>query len=621
VAVKIALVQLPLQSHDYVYSLENVPLAAGYLASHLSCAGNRAEVAICPPEVVNLGGDAAIMRWLEDVHPVIVGFSCYLWNVERTLYLCSLIRQRMPGSTVVLGGPEVTGDNEFLLGQDSFHVGVVGEGEQAFHELVCAMAGGRQDIRTVPGLVLRDRGKPFSTGPRALVGDLDSLASPYLAGTIGPAPGGGMLLETVRGCPMRCTYCYYHKSSPEVRTFSVERTAAEVAWSRDHAVDEITIIDPCFARRPDMGALLSALAVNRGPAQRVSCELNAEDLSAELVSAMVQAGLSHVEVGLQSTNPLALKNVGRRFGKGAFIRGVRMLKSAGVRVMTDVMVGLPGDSLEDVRRSIDFVVENDLCDDLSVYPLSVLPGTVLRAGASRHGIRHLSEPPYLVTSSSTMSRDDIRDAFAHVEEVSNRDLFPVELPRKGQRGVRARGAMISRIVLADPAEGTAVEADRIGQALCIEVRDPVWMEQPGLARKLQVIMAANPFSLVSWIIPEAMFRPGTTPAWIRSVCSSVSHPADREYMSPVTPIRSRQLFLEVTTLQGTRVYTMIPLDGDRSRPLWAALPAGAGSEEEEHHRQRLCRLLGYRPEVRFGDLEEPARDVLDDRLGTVILGG
>lgn len=91
-----------------------------------------------------------------------------------------------------------------------------------------------------------------------------------------------------------------------------------------------------------------------------------------------------------------------------------------------------------------------------------------------------------------MSRDDIRDAFAHVEEVSNRDLFPVELPRKGQRGVRARGAMISRIVLADPAEGTAVEADRIGQALCIEVRDPVWMEQPGLARKLQVIMAANP---------------------------------------------------------------------------------------------------------------------------------
>ncbi len=498
---------------------------------------------------------------------------------------------------------------------------MVGEGEQAFHELVCAMAGGRQDIRTVPGLVLRDRGKPFSTGPRALVGDLDSLASPYLAGTIGPAPGGGMLLETGRGCPMRCTYCYYHKSSPEGRTFSVERTAAEVAWSRDHAVDEITIIDPCFARRPDMGALLSALAVNRGPAQRVSCELNAEDLSAEMVSAMVQAGLSHVEVGLQSTNPLALKNVGRRFGKGAFIRGVRMLKSAGGRVMTDVMVGLPGDSLEDVRRSIDFVVENDLCDDLSVYPLSVLPGTVLRAGASRHGIRHLSEPPYLVTSSSTMSRA----TSGMPSPMSRRSRTAISsrwsFPGRDREAWRARGAMISRIVLADPAEGTAVEADRIGQALCIEVRDPVWMEQPGLARKLQVIMAANSFSLVSWIIPEAMFRPGTTPAWIRSVCSSVSHPADREYMSPVTPIRSRQLFLEGTTLQGTRVYTMIPLDGDRSRPLWAALPAGAGSEEEEHHRQRLCRLLGYRPEVRFGDLEEPARDVLDDRLGTVILGG
>jgi hypothetical protein len=130
---------------------------------------------------------------------------------------------------------------------------------------------------------------------------------------------------------------------------------------------------------------------------------------------MVQAGLCHVEVGLQSINPVALRTVGRRFDEERFISGLRLLRDAGVKVMTDVMVGLPGDRLADVKRAIDFVLDQDLCDELGVYPLSVLPGTVLRAQARRFGIEYLPEPPYLITKSSTMNRDDIREAFAYAK--------------------------------------------------------------------------------------------------------------------------------------------------------------------------------------------------------------
>jgi hypothetical protein len=361
------------------------------------------------------------------------------------------------------------------------------------------------------------------------------------------------------------------------------------------------------------------MADERGETLGFSCEFNAEDLTPELVRALVHAGLCHVEIGLQSINAVALRNVGRRFNEERFMSGVRLLRDAGVRVMTDVMVGLPGDRLADVRRAVDFVLGNDLCDELSVYPLSVLPGTVLRAQARRFGIEHLPEPPYLITESPTMDRDDICEAFAHAEKASGTDLFPVELPRMRPRQGQGRPGFISRIVLGSAGEIRTVDPHSLGQALCVEVRHAAWMQDKDLASRLRDLLDANPYSLLSWVVPEGMFRPGDTARWIRSVSRRARHPMDREYMSSFTPERSCQLFVESTTAQGLMIYTMLPLDGDRSRPLWASLPADADPGEEDLHGMRLETLLGYRPMVRYYDLPEAPADALDGHLSTVVL--
>ena len=102
--------------------------------------------------------------------------------------------------------------------------------------------------------------------------------------------------------------------------------------------------------------LLAEMAASREEKMRFSCELIAEDITPVLVDALVAAGLSHVEIGLQSTNEKALRNINRPFEREAFIQGIRLLRSAGVRVMTDIMVGLPGDTIDDVKRSMDFVL-------------------------------------------------------------------------------------------------------------------------------------------------------------------------------------------------------------------------------------------------------------------------
>jgi radical SAM superfamily enzyme YgiQ (UPF0313 family) len=613
--VKVALIQLPLQSHDYVYSLENMPLAAGYLASYASAGNVPVDIIICPAHISNLGGDAAILSWIEDVRPDMVGFSCYLWNVQRTLHLCSVIRQSLEDCIIVLGGPEVTEDNEFLLNYDCFHFGVVGEGEETFVDLLNAAARGMQGVLDIPGLMVRQDSKAVFTKPRSPMTDLDRVPSPYLNGTLTPGLNKGMVMETVRGCPMRCAYCYYHKSSPVVRTFRAGRIGEELRWAGQKGIHEATIIDPCFARRPCLDMLLAEMAAAGEEKMRFSCELIAQDITPVLVDALVAAGLTQVEIGLQSTNEKALRNINRPFARDAFIRGVRLLRSAGVRVMTDIMVGLPGDTLEDVKRSIDFVLAQDLCDDLSLYPLSVLPGTKLRRKAQQFGINYQLEPPYLVTKTLDMGCEDIREAFIYAEESAGRDLFPVELPRMGPRKNHKTGKIVHRIVIDDNSKGLNVSPGEVGQALCIEVLDRESMNsRDSLRTTVQALLTENPFTLVSWIIPEQAFRTHKTAEFISSMGMGKAHPIDSEYMATFTPKRSCQLFLKGGTADGGCIFTQIPLDPDPSRPIWAALPEDAGPEEERIHSRHMEGLLGFKPDIRYHDLEADRHDAIDDLL-------
>ncbi|HPC48002.1 MAG TPA: radical SAM protein, partial [Deltaproteobacteria bacterium] len=388
------------------------------------------------------------------------------------------------------------------------------------------------------------------------------------------------------------------------RAFSTDRVAAEIEWGKRAGAREVTIVDPCFARRPGLMDLLEAVARTRTPSMRLSCELNAEDVTAPLVEALVRAGVAHVETGLQSTNPRALAFVGRSFSRPDFIRGAHLLRSAGIHVMVDVMVGLPGDTPEDVMRSVDFVLDNDLSDELSLYPVSVLPGTVLRRRAEALGIAYLSAPPYLVTRTRDMAQGDMARVFSWCEDATGRDLFPVELPRMGDPRPGGKGGYVQRIVLEGHTNpGGLCAPGRVGQALCIELRDAAWLESDTLRGRLEDLLQANPYTLVSWVVPEGLYIHGRTLGLVRSARGPASHPADREYMSAYTPLRSHQVFLEIATSRHEKTYTLIPVDGDLSRPLWSGLPDSAGPYEEDRLARRLEEILHARPRIRFHDLE------------------
>jgi radical SAM superfamily enzyme YgiQ (UPF0313 family) len=133
--------------------------------------------------------------------------------VERTLWIARELKRRRPNVKVVLGGPEITADNAWVLGSADYDFAAIGEGEQTFGSLLLGLLDGEAAPPVpVPGLYV-----PPPEGPRFRpdrvpafrkpLPDLDRLGSPYLAGILDAADERMLLLETTRGCVFNCKFC------------------------------------------------------------------------------------------------------------------------------------------------------------------------------------------------------------------------------------------------------------------------------------------------------------------------------------------------------------------------------------------------------------------------------
>ena len=142
--LRVLLVQLPVPNNPAL----NTPLAAGYLKAYAeSCGlGDRVVIDILPRAVADCAGDAALVQAIVDRAPDLLGFSLYTWNSERSLEVARRVRMRLPDLRVVVGGPEVQADNTWVREHPAVSVAVIGEGEQAFADLLVQIADGRWRI-------------------------------------------------------------------------------------------------------------------------------------------------------------------------------------------------------------------------------------------------------------------------------------------------------------------------------------------------------------------------------------------------------------------------------------------------------------------------------------------
>jgi len=539
--MKVLLLQLPIQTHDFFFSNENIPLASAYLQTIAVEQG--VDAVLLPGHLMCYGSDRAILKSILDAKPDIVGISCYLWNVERSLYLAKQIKLQLPVCTVVLGGPEITPDNGFLLHRGEFDIGVVGEAEEVWKQLLQSFP----NISKISGLLIPGKGGKYDfTGGGNTKVPLIRWSSPYLRGLLDCQLQSVLWLETVRGCVYRCAYCYYHKKVPRIRTFPVERIVSEVRRAWEQGLKEIVFLDPCFIRRLHVEALLDGIAaINYDRRLQLRAESTVEGIDSGLAGKMSKAGFVAIEVGLQSINQMTLRRIHRTLRPEKFLEGIRSLQGHGIKVMVDIIAGLPGDTLSDICKGIDWIVEEEAYDYLMLYPLSLIPSTELRHRAAELGLVAMPHPPYLLTRGPRFPAQEMCEAFHYYEESMQEDISPLEMPLSlsPESGVSSDfKGLCNQVTWHNPegVRGFAQMGDRATYAITISMTREVLKMTALWVRVLKDYLEKNPFTLLSVEVPYDVFLEELDPLW--RLAAKHRHLADRDYTATHTPYRSFFLF-------------------------------------------------------------------------------
>ncbi|HEX5657197.1 MAG TPA: radical SAM protein [Polyangiales bacterium] len=427
---RLRLVQLPIPQPAALAATGNVPLAAGCLGVSARVHGLRErglEIEVVPPAITDTLGDTLLADYVARDEPEFVGLSLYLWNVERSLHLAREVRKRSPRTRILIGGPEVSSDNPFVLTQSGFDIAITGEAEDTFAHVMGHLLDGR-DVAGLPGVAVR-KGLlglgPFGPAPSVSF-PISDYPSPYLDALVPVEPARSTYIETVRGCRSHCTYCFYPRSSNVLRVLDVERSAQLVRSLTERGAREIVFLDPTFNHRPEFDQLLDALAVaNLGAS--FFAEVRAEGLTREHARKLARAGFTKLEMGLQSVNRETLKRVKRGGSPEKVAAAAKMLRDEGIDLLVDLIIGLPGDTPDDVSRGIDFLLEHDLGEHAQVFVLSLLPGTAMRTTARADGVEYLPAPPYRVLRTEGFDSDALRRSLYEAEDRLGRRLD--ELPR------------------------------------------------------------------------------------------------------------------------------------------------------------------------------------------------
>jgi len=345
------------------------------------------------------------------LEPDVLAVSVTCWNARAVYEVCRIVASVRPECAVVLGGPEVgPAAEEVLVAHPEVGVVVRGEGELTFADLLAELAGGGKAWR-VDGIALRRSGEIVTTPDRALVGNLDDLPSPYLTGVLAPVDGGAYL-ETYRGCPHRCAYCFEGKGYGRIRSFSDERIAAEIEFvATAPGVKTFSFIDPVFNLTADRLRMLAermAPHVARG-ARLHTIEVDIEKIDAESAAVLRSAGVASVETGPQTIGAGALEACHRPFDAQRFVAGVTALRAAGISCECDLIVGLPGDDAYDFLAGLRFVLALDP-GKIQSSTLHVLPGTELWERAAELGLEFDGEPPHEVIATPDVGFRDLRRA-------------------------------------------------------------------------------------------------------------------------------------------------------------------------------------------------------------------
>jgi radical SAM superfamily enzyme YgiQ (UPF0313 family) len=459
--MKILFIQLPLIDHSYGYVNGNIDYAPAVISSYIKKNFNDILCLTLPSVLSNFCSDELITKYAAAESPDVICFTSYLWNVERNLRLSGMIREKLDSVLILFGGPEIS---EGSIALSSHHpevdIFISGEGEWFFESFLSG-----RDIRYI-----EIENNSVAVQSELELVSKESIVEPLTANRLNTLVDGSVFIEMTRGCPYKCSYCFYSKNQQKVRELPFSLLTDTIKMKKE--IKEIYILSPTFDRSKDF---LSNLKILKSLNHQVSLhtEIRTDRITPEVADLMYDAGFRSLEVGLQSMNKKALGNVKRDTDPEKELDGIENLAEAGIELKIGIIPGLPGDDIKSFTKTIDVLCDRGFGDFIELYPLMILPGTAIREKSEKDKVSFQNKPPYYFIEGWNFKFENIKKLSSYIEKKTGMSAKIFYLPdfTDSPDSLFTRGLVFNSDTVKWPLEKISGEVDTIVTDLHITVID------------------------------------------------------------------------------------------------------------------------------------------------------
>ena len=386
--MKVMLVLPP--SHSAISSVLGTtgpPLGLAYIASVLEREGH--DVRIIDSLALNYSLKD-LRSEVKSFDPDVVGLTATTPAIYDAYKVAKLVKLTNPNAKVVIGGPHVTFTAEETLRECPYiDVVVRGEGEMVMSSLIKNLEKGRP-LKEVKGVTYRHGQDIRSTQDAPLIRDLNELPLPaYHLLPMERYRVGGKRFGTVitsRGCPFQCIFC----SSSQLygkfwRARSPENVLEELRVLRDkYGIREVEFLDDTFTLNNKRAERICELIKIEGLDISWSCSSRADTLARRLALKLKSAGCHFLYLGVESGSQKLLNIIRKGITLEQAKNAIRVAKHAGLNTLASFMLGIPGETKETIKKTINFAKR--LNPTLAQFTLCTpYPGTRLYEIAKRCG--------------------------------------------------------------------------------------------------------------------------------------------------------------------------------------------------------------------------------------------
>jgi len=373
--MKVLLINPPYVNSKYKFiGLVAPPLGIAYIAAVLEEGG--VDVKIIDAAALEMEWDT-LKKEIENYSPDVVAITALTPTINKALKTAKIAKKTCPNANIVMGGYHPTFTYTELLKNDFIDIVILGEGEYTMLELVKTLEKGG-DLKEVKGIACKD----FTTPPRDIIKDIDSL--PFPARHLLPMDEYKVLniklptgtLISGRGCPFNCSFCASSAMHGRKMRF---RSAQNIVDEIEHLISDydaemIAFMDDTFTLRPERVIEICDEIKKRDLDFFWGCTARVDTVSKSLLEKMREAGCITIFYGVESADQQLLDGMNKKISVDKIRNAFKLTKEADMRTIASVAIGMPGDTKENIEKTINFV--KDLDASYAIFSLATpYPGT------------------------------------------------------------------------------------------------------------------------------------------------------------------------------------------------------------------------------------------------------